>query len=439
MFKKDRELSKLYYPIYKCWTFNIAFVSLLCPEDIELVLTSTKHIKKGDAYNLLCEWLGTGLLTSDGSKWHNRRKILTPAFHFNILQDFVNIFNKETENLVEVLAIECSKPYINVIKPITEYTLYSIGETSMGINLNEETTSKSYKEAIYKLGHNVTWRLVRPWFHSKTLYQLTARSKEDKMLLNILHTFSDNVIGERQKTFQAEKKLSYSSKKRLAMLDLLLTAKYAGADIDDDGIREEVDTFMFEGHDTTSMGICYILMTLANEKHAQEEILREIYEILGDSGKTPDYNDLTEMKYMERCIKECLRLYPSVPFIARVNGEEIKTKSGHTIPKGTNIHMHIYDLHRVPEYWEHPEEFNPDRFLPENIAIRHPFAYLPFSAGPRNCIGQRFAILEIKAALCGILRKFHLEPVDTPQDLRFKTDLVLRPYDEIKVKFVPWK
>lgn len=95
-----------------------------------------------------------------------------------------------------------------------------------------------------------------------------------------------------------------------------------------------------------------------------------------------------EMKFMERCIKECLRLYPSVPFISRTAGEEIKTHSGYVIPKGCNINIYIYDLHRSAQYWKDPDKFNPDRFLPENIAARHPFAYLPFSAGPRNCIGQ---------------------------------------------------
>lgn len=95
-----------------------------------------------------------------------------------------------------------------------------------------------------------------------------------------------------------------------------------------------------------------------------------------------------EMKFMERCIKECLRLFPSVPFIQRIAGEDIKTHSGYTIPAKTNINIYIFDMHRNSTVWENPLVFNPDRFLPENIAGRHPFAYLPFSAGPRNCIGK---------------------------------------------------
>ncbi|XP_023311943.1 cytochrome P450 4C1-like, partial [Anoplophora glabripennis] len=118
-----------------------------------------------------------------------------------------------------------------------------------------------------------------------------------------------------------------------------------------------------------------------------EEIVEELNDILGDSDKAPTYNELMEMKFLERCIKECLRLYPSVPFIGRVAGEDIKTSNGYTIPKGCEVNIYIYELHRSTQYWEDPEKFDPDRFLPENVAARHPFAYLPFSAGSRNCIG----------------------------------------------------
>lgn len=91
---------------------------------------------------------------------------------------------------------------------------------------------------------------------------------------------------------------------------------------------------------------------------------------------------------MERFIKECLKLYPSVPFIQRISGEEFKTNSGYIIPKNVSINIYIFDMHRNPTVWENPLTFDPDRFLPENFEKRHPFAYLPFSAGSRNCIGK---------------------------------------------------
>ena len=140
---------------------------------------------------------------------------------------------------------------------------------------------------------------------------------------------------------------------------------------------------------------------------------------------------------MERCIKESLRLYPSVYFISRILGEDLRLTNGYLLPKSTDVFIHIYDVHRNPDVYPDPERFDPDRFLPENCQNRHPYAYLPFSAGPRNCIGQKFAILELKAALCAILSNFVLEPIDTQENIKLVADIVLRTKEDIKIKFIP--
>lgn len=114
----------------------------------------------------------------------------------------------------------------------------------------------------------------------------------------------------------------------------------------------------------------------------------EIVEVLGSSNDPPTYHDLQNLTYLEMCIKESLRLYPSVPFIARIASHDIQTTNGYKIPKGTQIGLQIYDLHHNPELYPNPEKFDPERFLPDNLN-RHSFAYLPFSGGPRNCIGNK--------------------------------------------------
>jgi cytochrome P450 family 4 len=438
MFTRMRNFSKQYYPIYRFSTLYVDIVNFLKPEDIELVLSSTKHLSKSKIYTFLYNWLGTGLLTSTGTKWHNRRKILTPAFHFSILQQFLHIFNDETGKLVEKLEQECGKT-IDVVPPVTHFTLQSIAETAMGISSIDERHQKEYKKAIYEIGHIFLRRLTKPWYRINAIYNMTKLAEEENATVKILHDFSTKIIAEREKertTNVSQNMAFYSKKKRLAMLDLLLSAKNDGADIDYEGIREEVDTFMFEGHDTTSMAISFMLLVLANLQDIQTKILSEILNVVGPT-KIPTYEDLQNLKYTERCIKETLRLFPSVPFISRYASEEFTTKTGYTIPEGTVLHIHIFDLHRNAEIYPEPLKFDPDRFLPEQVAERHPFAYIPFSAGPRNCIGQRFALLELKTVLCGILRRFALEKVDDMHDVEFRPDLVLRPKEDVKVRILP--
>ncbi|XP_014467799.1 PREDICTED: cytochrome P450 4C1-like, partial [Dinoponera quadriceps] len=134
---------------------------------------------------------------------------------------------------------------------------------------------------------------------------------------------------------------------------------------------------------------------------------------------------LQSMPYLDMCLKESMRMYPSVPFISRECSEDVKLHP-YLVPKGTTVHLGIYDLHHDAKIWPDPEVFNPDRFLPENIRSRHRYSYLPFSAGPRNCIGQRFALLELKALIAPLVYNFYLEPIDYLKDIRFKVDFVFR-------------
>nr|WKR34927.1 cytochrome P450 CYP4Q84 [Monolepta hieroglyphica] len=445
VFKKLREWGKEYQSFYMMApTFLYPTFNVTGPEEVEQIISTTKNLEKGHLYNFLFRWLGEGLLTSTDSKWHTRRKILTPAFHFNILQQFLTIFNKETRLLVEVLKNETEKPWTNVIPRISQFTLKSIVETSMGTSLNlENTEDKDYVKAIYKFGKSIAYRSTRPWmYYNSFYYMLIPAGWKEMKVIDVLHSFTNKIVAKKSENFEkfdvpADDDYNYSKRKKLAFLDLLLNSKFTDGIIDDEGIKDEVNTFMFEGHDTTSSSICFTLMLLANHPNFQEQIYQEIITVLGDSDKDPDLNELNELKLMERFIKESLRLYPSVPLITRKHEKESYINE-YLIPKDVELLIHIYDIHRNPKHWPDPERFDPDRFLPENCVGRHPYAYIPFSAGPRNCIGQRFAMLELKAVLCGILRNFVLEPVDTRDTIEMIIELVLRTNNEsLKVKFCP--
>ncbi|KAA0189572.1 Cytochrome P450 CYP4 [Hyalella azteca] len=174
----------------------------------------------------------------------------------------------------------------------------------------------------------------------------------------------------------------------------------------------------------------------------QAKVHEELDAVLGDD-EFISSEHLTQLKYLERCVKEALRLYPSVPIIGRVSAQDLVI-DGKLIPAGTNLMIFIYLLHRDPEQFPDPETFDPDRFLPEQIAKRHPYAYVPFSAGPRNCIGtnvsyagQKFALMEEKVILASVLRRFTIKSLHRPHELRMMGEIILRPKRGVMLKMWP--
>ncbi|XP_025265927.1 cytochrome P450 4C1-like [Camponotus floridanus] len=147
---------------------------------------------------------------------------------------------------------------------------------------------------------------------------------------------------------------------------------------------------------------------------------------------------LQNLLYLDRCLKKTLRIYASVSYISRYTAEDVKLQS-YVISAGTSIHLNIFGIHRDPNFWPNPEVFNPDRFLPDRIQARHPYSYLPFSVGPRNCIGRRYGMLEMKAIMALLVHNFYSKPVDCLKDIQLKTDIILRPFHPVHIKFVPIK
>ncbi|XP_063359490.1 cytochrome P450 4C1-like [Cydia amplana] len=372
-----------------------------------------------------------------GIKWHQRRKLLTSAFHFNILKQFSHTIIEQTEGLLGFVQAELGSPRTDLVPIITKATLRIMCETSMGTSLREGTESKKYFSALHTIGYCIVNRMIRPWLYPDGIFYLSAFWRMEKSALKYLHNFTNQVIQERKFCKATNEKVNdgsevHGQKKKQAFLDLLLVNERDNK-IDENGIREEVDTFMFEGHDTTAMALCFMIMRIANESIVQNSILEELQRIFGnDSHRQVTFEDLCEMKYLECCIKESLRLYPSVPFIARHINEDV-TLGGYRVPAGTICQINVFDIHRDEAVYPDPERFMPERFL---NGKRHPYAYIPFSAGPRNCIGMKFAMMELKVVMCGLLRRFRLEPVTRPADVRFTGDLVLRAAHPLYVRFV---
>lgn len=319
---------------------KVGFHYILAVADYDLlehILTSTKIITKPHHYTFFHRWLGLGLLTSTGEKWQKRRKLLTPAFHFKILEQFLHVFDSASDILIEKLSPEVGKsfdihPYLNLC------SLDIICESVMGIKINaQENTKSEYVLSVKEMGRILMDRSISVFNQSEFLYSFTEDYKKEKKYVKYLHDTTEEVIRKRREDLLKDKKQEegekmeeeniYGGKRKLAFLDLLLQASDDGVPLKDEDIREEVDTFMFEGHDTTTCALGFTLYLLSCHQDVQEKARKEVDSILQDKSKRTSYQDLQDMKYLEMVIKESLRLYPPVPIFGRVADQDFQFRT----------------------------------------------------------------------------------------------------------------
>lgn len=200
--------------------------------------------------------MGEGLLTSTGPKWFKHRKIITPTFHFSVLENFCTVFGENCRVLVDQLStISDTGKAVNVYPFITRVALDIICETAMGIQIHaqEQKESNAYITAVYNFSTLVMERIMNPMYHIEFVYERSKLGADTRAALKILHEFTTKVIKDRKQARSLEEKKEIveddvGSKKRIAFLDMLLDANENDAGLTDIDIREEVDTFMFEGN-----------------------------------------------------------------------------------------------------------------------------------------------------------------------------------------------
>ncbi|XP_022214225.2 cytochrome P450 4d8 [Drosophila obscura] len=414
-----------YGNLQRVWVLNRLLIISADAEFNEQLLGSQEHLVKHPVYRVLGQWLGNGLLLSDGKVWHQRRKIITPTFHFSILEQFVEVFDQQSNICVERLSPRANGRTFDVYRPICMAALDIIAETAMGTKIHAQAAdSTPYAEAVNECTALLSWRFMSIYLQVELLFTLTHPHLKwrQTQLIRTMHNFTTKVIEERRRTLEEQQraKISQSAdddvgrKRRMALLDVLLLASVDGRPLTNDEIREEVDTFMFEGHDTTSSALSFCLHLLSRHPQVQEKMLEEILRIIGtDRSRPVTIRDLNELKYLECVIRESLRLYPPVPLVGRKLQSDFKythSKYGSgVIPAGSEVLIGIYGIQRLQSAFPQPEQFIPERH--ENGERFAPFTFVPFSAGPRNCIGQKFAQLEMKMMLAKIVREYELLPL----------------------------
>uniref|UniRef100_A0A673KCX1 aromatase n=1 Tax=Sinocyclocheilus rhinocerous TaxID=307959 RepID=A0A673KCX1_9TELE len=354
---------------------SLSILNIHHPSYVKTLLTTTEP-KDDYSYKFFIPWLGDGLLVSTGQKWFRHRRLLTPGFHYDVLKPYVKLVSDSTKVMLgkwEVYAK--SGESFELFKHVSLMTLDSIMKCAFSCNSNCQTDRFR----------------VFP-YHSKAIFHLSPHGYKFRKAARIAHNHTAEVIRKRKEVLKTEKEQDIVKNKRyLDFLDILLSARDEHQQgLSDEDIRAEVDTFMFEGHDTTASGISWIFYNLACNPEHQEKCREEILQVL-DGKDTVDWEDLNKIPYTTMCIKESLRLCPPVPGISRKLTKPLTFFDGRTAPEGCTIGVSIYGIHMNASVWENPYVFNPLRFLPENVAERSPHAFVPFSAGPRK--GRFFKVL----------------------------------------------
>ncbi|XP_063230002.1 cytochrome P450 4C1-like [Bacillus rossius redtenbacheri] len=438
------ELRRAHGPVFRMWIGPDLFVAVCDPSSCEAILSSQEALDKALNYRFLFPWIGRGLLTSTGAKWRKHRKIITPTLHFNMLEGFVDTMNSKARKLVDKLARHVGGGPFDIQPYVTLCSLDVICETAMRTSVNAmDDQDGEYVRATRSMSAVVMNRSLLPWLQPDFLFSMATQCSAQSKALKVLHGFTNQVLNRRKSEFAtsgadkcsaAEENQDLGVKTRKAFIDMLLEANSKGAQMSDEDLQEEVDTFMFEGHDTTGSAIGFALSSLALNPHVQDKLHKELQEIFGDSERDATSEDVRQMKYLEMVVKETLRLFPSVPLYGRHLLKDTVV-GDHVFPRGASVIVGTILMHRDPELYPEPLRFDPERFLPENCQRRHPYAYLPFSAGPRNCVGQKFAMLELKVCLSRVLRSYRLVAGSTTNCLdELLPELVLKNRKGINVR-----
>ena len=354
-----------------------------------------KNYIKSVAYRNLKMVLGNGLLTSEGQEWRRNRKLAQPAFYKTQLeglyQSMIEVAERYCQNLSEKIkendTLEISEEMMAVTADIVLKALFSAK--------NPAAISEIYRIMVDSQEYIIS-RTVEPYL--TPFHYLFGRHRRFKKDLDWFDGHLYNVINERRK----------NNKPVNDLLSMLLHSRYedTGEPMGDKQLRDEALTLFAAGHETSSNALSWTLYLLAQHPDVLRKLRKEIDAVVG--GKTPSFEDLRNLRYTLQVIQEGMRLYPPAFAVGREPLED-DVILGVKIPKGSVVFISISGVHRDPKYWERPDEFYPEHFDPKHEKKRPRMAYMPFGAGPRMCIGNHFALMEMQLLLGMLVSRFDFE------------------------------
>ena len=387
------------------------------PADIETLLsTNAKSYRKARSLRspFFHRLVGNGLVTSEGDFWRRQRRLAQPAFHRQRISSYGDIM---VEYAQRAIAKWNDREERDIAREMTRLTLEIVVKTLFNSDVSNDADH---------VGAMLS-QIVKPFASQATLKWIA-----DNRLPTPGHYQYFNAVSQIDAVvfrIIAERRASGSDEGDL--LSMLLQAQDEdGSQMTDAQLRDEVMTLFLAGHETTALALSWSWYLLATHPEAEQKFHAELEEVL--DGREPDVADLPQLRYAEAIAKEAMRLYPPAYAVGREAIEDTEL-GGYVVPRKTQLFAFQWVTHRDPRYFERPNEFVPERWASESIQNLPKYAYFPFGGGPRQCIGNYFAMMEIVLLLATIGQRFEFSMLEG-RPVEVLPVLSLRPKNGIKVR-----
>jgi cytochrome P450 len=367
------------------------------PADVRHVLQdNARNYHKSPLYDKLRATLGNGLLTSEDEFWLRQRRIAQPAFHRQRVAALAAVMADAAHDVAERWdAFASSGERVDVAEEMMRLTRAVVLRALLGADLGP-----------YAAGIDEAWTVINEYI-GESFWAVgfedrlpTRRNRRFRAARDLLRRAVEHVIAERRR----------SPPERDDLLSMLMAARdeETGEGMTDEQLRVEVTTFLLAGQETTSLALTWTWYLLSQHEAVRLRLEGELDRVL--AGRAPGFADLAHLPYTRMVLDESMRLYPPAWGFSRqaLADDEL---GGYRLPRGWLAFVMPWVLHRLPAMWPDPERFDPERFRPETGSDRPKFAYLPFGAGPRQCIGNQFALIEAQLTIATLAQRFRMRLV----------------------------
>jgi cytochrome P450 len=392
------------------------------PDQVRHVLVDAKDIYvKGTIWDKVKPLVGNGLLTADGGDWKRQRRLAQPVFQHGRLEPICMIM---TEVIAEVLkdwnAPNQGSKTIALFSEMRKLTLTVVIRALFGTELARQlpAVAGSFVTALEVINR----RIISPTPYLPRLYQVPTR---DNRAFRRAVRYLDGVVEE-----IIRRRKSSGEPASTDLLALIMASQVAEENqISPELLRDEIMTLLLAGFETSATTMTWAICLLQRNPEAWSRLVTEVDLALG--GRTPQFDDLAALPYTRAVIEETLRLRPAKWAIPRMvtHVDEVRD---FRVPRGDIVILVPYVTHRHPDFWVDPEQFEPTRFLPANRTGLHRWAYFPFGAGQRKCLGMDFALMEGQLTLAMIAQRYQLQSPDN-LDVRPDPYVTLRPTGEVPI------